>query len=67
MLVNRLLIASDCQAVVKDISERPGDSNGAIIKEIVARPSEFEHCLMIHERRNSDHEEDSLAIFSFYF
>lgn len=44
LMVKCLLIASDCQAVVKDMSERSGGTNCVIVKEIVARATEFEYC-----------------------
>ena len=61
---HHLLIASDCQSVIKDIVERTGGANAAIVKEITARREEFGACRFRFESRKSNFEAHALARFA---
>lgn len=61
---HHLLIASDYQSVIKDIEERTGGRNAAIVKEITARRVDFEACKFQFESRRSNFEAHALARFA---
>ncbi|KAI5016597.1 hypothetical protein ZWY2020_006448 [Hordeum vulgare] len=59
--VQKVVVASDCRDVVKDINQGTRGPNSAVIHEIIARSSSFTSCKFLHERRNFNFEAHDLA------
>jgi hypothetical protein len=61
LLVTKILVASDCQQIVKDIADDSGGCYAPIIKEIGLHQRDFETALFTHEGRKSNTEAHNLA------
>jgi ribonuclease HI len=60
--VRKLLIASDCLSVVKELqSKQSGGPHCMVIKEILSRRSSFQDVFFIHERREANGKAHRLA------
>ena len=64
LYIHQLLIASDCQNVVKDINQGTGGPHSAIVHEIVARRTSFNFYNFVHEHRSHNFEAHNLAKFA---
>ena len=63
--VAHVIIASDCQGVIKDIHKQEGGMYASIIREIGHTARTINDCTFIFEGRASDHEAHSLAKHAF--
>jgi hypothetical protein len=61
LLVGKLIVATDCQQVIKDIMDDAGGCYAPIIKEIGLHRREFVTSVFKHEGRKSDTEAHNLA------
>jgi ribonuclease HI len=61
LLVRKISISSDCEGILRDISEGTGGKNAAIVREIKERVGYFEFVRFVHEGRNYNLEAHSLA------
>ena len=61
LMQTRIVIASDCKEVIKNIEKGTGGMHGQIIHEIKYISSEFQACSFLSERRASNIEVHNLA------
>lgn len=61
----RVVIASDCQGVVRDIQNRTGGMYAPIVKEINERTTNFQQCSFIFEGQETNVEAHSLGKHAF--
>ena len=61
----RIIVASDCQGVVKDIKNRTGGAYASTTREIVEKSATFDSCTFIFEGRATNIEAHSLAKHAF--
>ena len=61
LYINKMSIASDCKMAIDAIKEGSSAAFGAIIKEIIARASNFSKCIFSYEYRTSKVEAHNLA------
>lgn len=64
LMERKFLISSDSSVVIKDLEDGTGGNHVAILKEVLARKSDFESCMLRYEWRRRNYEADSLAKFS---
>jgi hypothetical protein len=64
LYINKMSIASDCKVAIDAIKEGSSAAFGAIIKEIIARASNFSSCIFSHEYRISNVEAHNLAKYT---
>ena len=64
LAVQNICVASDCQEMVNRIIKGTGDSNVAIVHEILRCRNSFTSSSFIHERRNFNFEAHNLAKFA---
>lgn len=64
LMLDNIIISSDCASVVRDINNGGGGRYEVIIREIRETISEFNSCRFIFESRRKNFEADGLAKFS---
>lgn len=65
LALSHVIIASDCQGVVKDIHKQEGGMYASIVKEIVETARTIDDCNFIFEGRVTNLEAHSLAKHAF--
>lgn len=66
LLLQRIMVASDCINAIRSIQEESMGQYGQITKEIKATSEQFLNVDFIHERRESNHDAHSLARSAIY-
>jgi ribonuclease HI len=63
--IQRIIVASDCLIIVRNINEMPLCAYVMILKDIQERAKSFDYVCFAHEGRESNTEADRLAICMF--